>query len=154
MKHAFRRVGVASMAAALLAASTLAVAQPRYSHGDRDDRPDRRQGQSAPPPSARQHSAPPSRGPAQAGPGQWRHQPAPQARGPQFHGQRGAGPDHDWYRGARIPPQYRSHHYVVNDWRYHHLTPPPRGYHWVQYGSDYLLVAITTGVILQIILSN
>ncbi len=30
----------------------------------------------------------------------------------------------------------------------------PRGYHWVQYGSDYLLVAIATGVIAQLILGN
>ena len=71
-----------------------------------------------------------------------------------MHGQRGAGPNHNWYRGERVPPQYRSHHYVVNDWRGHHLSAPPRGYHWVQNGSDYLLVAIATGVIAQLILSQ
>ena len=74
--------------------------------------------------------------------------------GAHFHGQRGAGPQHNWYRGARIPPAYRGGHYVVNDWRMHRLAPPPRGYHWVQYGPDYLLVAIATGVIAQIIFSN
>ena len=51
-------------------------------------------------------------------------------------------------------PVYRTHHYVVNDWRAHRLSPPPRGYHWVQYGADYMLVAIATGVIAQLILSR
>jgi len=41
---------------------------------------------------------------------------------------------------------------VVNDWRARHLSPPPRGYHWVQTGGDYVLVAIATGVILQLLL--
>ena len=50
-------------------------------------------------------------------------------------------------------PQYRSHHYVVNDWRGHHLSAPPRGYHWIQNGGDYLLVAIATGVIASMVLS-
>mgnify|MGYP003520550862 CR=1 FL=1 len=33
-------------------------------------------------------------------------------------------------------------------------TQPPRGYHWVQTGGDYVLVAIATGIILQLILNN
>ncbi|QNN56704.1 RcnB family protein [Diaphorobacter ruginosibacter] len=70
------------------------------------------------------------------------------------HYPRGAGPDHRWHRGDRIPPAYRTRSYVVEDWRTHRLTAPPRGYQWVQYGSDYLLVAIATGVIASLILSN
>lgn len=68
--------------------------------------------------------------------------------------ERGAGPDHAFYRGARLPGQYRSRQYVVDDWRSHRLSAPPRGYHWVQTGADYVLVAIATGVILQLILSQ
>lgn len=67
---------------------------------------------------------------------------------------RGAGPSHDFRRGGHLPSQYRSHQYVVDDWRGHHLSAPPRGYHWVQTGSDYVLAALTTGVILQILLNN
>lgn len=67
---------------------------------------------------------------------------------------RGAGPNRDWYQGGRMPGQYRTHHYVVNDWRGHRLSAPPRGHHWVQNGSDYLLVAIATGVITSVILNN
>lgn len=67
---------------------------------------------------------------------------------------RGAGPRHDLYKGGRLPPEYRSRQYVVNDWHSHRLSAPPRGYHWVQTGSDYVLVAITTGVIAGLLLAN
>lgn len=70
------------------------------------------------------------------------------------HEGRGAGPNHSFQRGQRLPPEYRHSQYVVNDWRGHRLSAPPRGYHWVQTGGDYVLVAIPTGVILQIHLGN
>lgn len=69
-------------------------------------------------------------------------------------GERGGGPDHAFYRGERLPTYYRSQHYVVNNWHEHGLRSPPRGYHWVQTGGDYLLVAITTGIILELLLSR
>jgi Ni/Co efflux regulator RcnB len=68
--------------------------------------------------------------------------------------ERGAGPNHSFYKGERLPMQYRGNQYVVDDWRGHRLSAPPRGYHWVQSGSDYLLVAIATGIILQLLLNN
>jgi Ni/Co efflux regulator RcnB len=67
---------------------------------------------------------------------------------------RGAGPEHAYYRGNRLPPQYRTYQYVVEDWRGHGLYTPPRGYHWVQTGGDYVLVAIATGIILELLLSR
>ena len=67
---------------------------------------------------------------------------------------RGAGPSHQFYRGGRLPAEYRHRNYVVNDWRGHRLSAPPRGHHWVQTGSDYVLVAIATGIILQLLLVN
>lgn len=67
---------------------------------------------------------------------------------------RGAGPDHRWMRGSRVPPQYRGYNYVVNDWRGHRLSAPPRGHQWIQSGSDYLLVAIATGVIASMVLNS
>ena len=59
----------------------------------------------------------------------------------------------EWRRGGYIPREYRDRQYVVNDWRGHNLSAPPRGYQWVQHGSDYLLVALATGLIAQL-LSN
>jgi Ni/Co efflux regulator RcnB len=75
-------------------------------------------------------------------------------RGDPHQGERGAGPDHRFYKGDRLPMEYRGRTYVVDDWRGHHLSAPPRGYHWVQAGGDYVLVAIATGVILQLLLNN
>lgn len=68
--------------------------------------------------------------------------------------ERGAGPDHQYHRGDRLPAEYRHHNYVVNDWRGHGLSAPPRGYQWVQSGSDYLLIAVATGIIAQLLLNN
>lgn len=79
------------------------------------------------------------------------YRPAPL---PYYQGGRGVGSHHNWHRGSRIPPAYRTRHYVVNDWRSHRLSAPPRGHYWVQNGADYLLVAIATGVIAQIIMSR
>jgi Ni/Co efflux regulator RcnB len=64
------------------------------------------------------------------------------ARGPQYH------------RGGYIPREYRSRQYVVNDWRDHRLNAPPRGQQWVQVGSDYVLIAVGTGIIAQLVLSQ
>ena len=69
-------------------------------------------------------------------------------------GPRGAGPRHDMMRGQRISSEYRGNQYVVDDWRGHHLSAPPRGQHWVQTGGDYVLVAVATGIIAQVLLGN
>ena len=66
----------------------------------------------------------------------------------------GAGPNHNFYRGDRLSSEYRHSNYVVNDWRGHHLSAPPRGYYWVQTGADYVLIAIATGIIAQILLGR
>lgn len=66
----------------------------------------------------------------------------PGARGPQF------------YRGGHIPAEYRSRQYYVNDWRGHRLSAPPRGQQWVQVGTDYALIAIATGLIINLALTN
>jgi Ni/Co efflux regulator RcnB len=66
---------------------------------------------------------------------------------------------HDGYRyrmqrGGRLPDEYRGSRYVVNDWRGRHLSAPPRGYQWVQANNDYVLAAIATGLIAQVLLNN
>lgn len=87
-------------------------------------------------------------GPPQAGP--QRPGFGPQAQGPG----RGAGPDHRFQRGDRLPPDYRQRQNYVTDWRAHHLSAPPRGHQWVQVGADYALIAIATGVITSLVLSQ
>jgi Ni/Co efflux regulator RcnB len=148
MNQLLRRTGLAALASALLATSAIAVAQPNNYPGQRDDRQQGRHVQQGP--HGQSHANRPG----------YRPEPpraqGPQYRpgGPQMESHRGAGPDRRWHRGSRVPPQYRTRHYVVDDWRGHHLSAPPRGYHWVQNGSDYLLVAIATGVIAQLILNH
>ena len=56
-------------------------------------------------------------------------------------------------RGGYLPHEYRDHRYVVSDWRGRRLHQPQHGYHWVQAGNDYLLVAIATGLIAQVLLN-
>ncbi|HKB55562.1 MAG TPA: RcnB family protein [Ramlibacter sp.] len=86
---------------------------------------------------------------------QQRQRPQQQERrGDEYRDARGAGPDHGWHRGDRLPPEYRHRNYVVDDWRGHHLNAPPRGYHWVQVGGDYVLVAVATGIIMQLLLNH
>ena len=67
---------------------------------------------------------------------------------------RGGGPRHDLRRGQRLGHEYRGNRYVVSDWRARRLSAPPRGHHWVQAGNDYVLAAIATGLIAQVLLSN
>ncbi len=57
-------------------------------------------------------------------------------------------------RGGYVSQQYRDRRYVVSDWRGRRLHQPQHGYHWVQAGNDYLLVAIATGLIAQVLLNH
>ena len=67
---------------------------------------------------------------------------------------RGAGPDHNWHKGDRIPDSYRDKRYEVTDWRARHLSAPPAGYHWVNVNGDFVLAAVATGVIADLLLNN
>jgi len=67
---------------------------------------------------------------------------------------RGGGPRHDLRRGGHLSKEYRDNRYVVSDWRDRHLSAPPKGHHWVRAGNDYVLAAIATGLIAQVLLSN
>ena len=65
------------------------------------------------------------------------------------------GPPHDARafnprRGAYLPRGYGGG-YVVDDYRRFRLRTPPPGYHWVRVNDDYLLVAIASGLIFDII---
>jgi Ni/Co efflux regulator RcnB len=69
---------------------------------------------------------------------------------PGYYGARGP----DFRRGGYIPYEYRRPIYVVNNYYGHRLPLPPRGHQWVQVGADYVLIAIATGIIAQIILNQ
>ena len=69
-------------------------------------------------------------------------------------GNRGAGTRPLVLPRKPLAPNYRTDQYVVEDWRGHGLYSPPHGYHGVQTGSDYVLVAIATGIILELLLGR
>ena len=67
---------------------------------------------------------------------------------------RGAGPGRNMHRGGYLVREYRDNRYVVSDWHRYRLSSPPRGHHWVRVGDDYVLAAIATGLIANILLNN
>lgn len=60
---------------------------------------------------------------------------------------------HDHYRRWERGHRYGGPIYVVHDYGHYRLRPPPRGYGWVRAdNNDYLLVALATGIILDVAL--
>lgn len=55
-----------------------------------------------------------------------------------------------WRVGHRLPPAYYGRPYYV-DYRPYHLPPPPYGYGWVRVDRDVVLVALATGLILDVL---
>ncbi|MGF6602030.1 Ni/Co efflux regulator RcnB [Paraburkholderia sp. GAS448] len=82
------------------------------------------------------------------------HGRGPAPRDASMGGPGGPVPHNDWHKGERLPAEYRDRNYVVDDWRGHGLQPPPRGYQWVGVNGDYVLAAIATGVIANVLLTG
>ncbi|HRO61974.1 MAG TPA: RcnB family protein [Burkholderiaceae bacterium] len=150
-----KKILVSAITAATLAiGSASAFADPRAPRGDDRKGPQKQQVDKRHRHDAqdhRRHGARPDH----------RHAPIHQTvivqRGKPAHAhphRRGAGPRHDLYRGSRLPAHYRTTHYVVRDWHAHSLHRPPQGHRWVQVGTDYLLIAVATGVITNLILGH
>lgn len=148
-----KRTFVSSIIIASLGFSSIAVAQPAMREAQREVQEARRDVQAA------QRDLQRARTPRERREAQLRLQRAERellearqdrrevrryynARGPEFR------------RGGRLPPELRQRHYVVSDWRRHRLAAPPRGYHWVQVGPDYVLAAIATGIIANLIVNQ
>jgi Ni/Co efflux regulator RcnB len=79
------------------------------------------------------------------GPEYGQHPPPPmQHQEPQHQAY---GPPHGgWHQGDR----YNGGRETV-DWHQHHLHQPPSGYEWVQSGNQFVMIAVTTGIIASII---
>ena len=59
----------------------------------------------------------------------------------------------DWRPGGRIGRDDWRRGVVIN-YRDHHLRRPPRGYEWRQVDGNFVLAAVTTGLIASIILAG
>lgn len=82
--------------------------------------------------------------PGPPGPG-YNHPPGP----PPGHPPGGPG-YHQWHQGDH----YQGNRYAVNNWQHYHLRPPPPGYQWVQDGGQFVMIAVASGVIADIIVNS
>ncbi|WP_440466974.1 RcnB family protein [Pseudomonas sp. YH-1] len=156
---------VALICAALMLGSPLAsFAQPGGGPDNGPNRPDNRQPQ-------QQQQRPPQQ--QQQHPGQQQqYQQRPQQQQPHGNynqGRNGHGdpryyknpnyrpqagmpvPHRDWRRGVVVEPNYRGDRYWVTDWQARHLYAPPRDHRWLYVNGDYILVAIASGLIVNIL---
>lgn len=126
-------------------------------HDDRNDRGSRasyayRDNRSRSAPAYRYHAAPAQRY-YRSAPAYRYYRPAPPVAR-YGYGYRG-GYHRGWARGVRYYDRGYGPTYVVNDYYGYGLRPPPRGYYWRRDDrGDFLLVAITTGIILDLILHS
>lgn len=135
MTHSKKTMAVAAAALAMCMAAGSALAQDhRFGGGRNDHRAERA-------PQGRLH-VPPRAAPRtdfRADPRRFSHRGHVQAR-PAWH-----------HRGGYLPATYRTRSYVVNDWRTQRLQAPPSGYQWVGVDGTFVLAAIATGLIANII---
>lgn len=81
----------------------------------------------------------------------WYYGPPPSS----YYGRPGYRPGYAaWRRGAYLPPYYRANSYRVYDYGRYGLRPPPRGYYWYNDNGNYLLAAVATGLILDVIINH
>jgi len=59
------------------------------------------------------------------------------------------GPPGRLRRGQFLPPTERG--YVVGDYYRYHLRRPPPGYYWYRRGGDFVLAAIASGLIFEVV---
>lgn len=171
--RALRATG--ALMAGMLAAASLAISAPAHAddrdHGHGPIGPLAQQDRGPGGPGGQDRSGGPGgdRGPSHGGPGAQGpgHSGGPQG-GPGHsapsrnngHAQHGYGPNAHgpggprWSKGDRLPPEYRNRQYVIDNWRGYNLAPPPRGYQWMGIGPDFVLTAIGTGVVLQVVLGH
>jgi Ni/Co efflux regulator RcnB len=73
----------------------------------------------------------------------------------QYSATRQSDGQREWPRGGRLPEPYRQSQYVVGDWQQRRLASPPAGYRWYRNDNNqYLLAAIATGIIADVVSQN
>lgn len=138
-------------ALALCISSTLAMAQPR---DDRDGKKEQTTQQNRPKQDQKGKKTEPQRAKNNQAQGKKHEAKKSEPARQQHASNRGAGPQNSYHRGDRLPPELRTRHAYIEDWRSYHLEAPPRGQQWVQLGADFVLIAVATGIITQIVLNN
>jgi Ni/Co efflux regulator RcnB len=120
-----KKIAIAALAALTLGVPVLAQAQP-VRHNDHRN-----------PPRTQNHVRP---APVRAAP--VRAAPVRVAQRVQYR---------NWRQGQRFDQRQAHRYRVINRPGDYRLRPAPRGYRWVQSNNDAVLVAITTGLIAQVL---
>jgi len=62
------------------------------------------------------------------------------------------GKSHRYAKGQKLPSQFRGSSHYVSNYSEYHLSKPPKGHRWVRDDSgNFILVAVTTGLITEIL---
>ena len=61
----------------------------------------------------------------------------------------GRGGSSRWRRGQFFPPAFRGE--LLSDYYRYHLRRPPPGYYWYRSGDDYILAALASGLIFEVV---
>lgn len=56
-----------------------------------------------------------------------------------------------WRHGDHLPRSYYERRYIVHDYHVYHLSPPPRGHHWVRVNNDVVLAAVASGLVVSVV---
>jgi Ni/Co efflux regulator RcnB len=56
-----------------------------------------------------------------------------------------------WRHGDHLPRGYYESRYIVRDYHAYHLSPPPRGHHWVRVNNDVVLAAVASGLVVSVV---
>jgi Ni/Co efflux regulator RcnB len=113
-----------------------------------------------------QHTMAPQHSQMQYAPQQ--HQVMQQQQPMQHEPQQHQPQQHQYVQHEQVQPQHQQmassrhwrhgQHYdgsrrVVGNWQHYHLRQPPHGYEWVQDGSQFVLIAVASGIIADVLLN-
>lgn len=60
----------------------------------------------------------------------------------------------EWKRGYHMRPEDWNRGERVDNWRDYHLSAPPRGYEWREVDGNYVLAAVTTGIVASVVAAS
>jgi len=60
---------------------------------------------------------------------------------------------HNWHRGMFFRRYDNDNYFVIDDWWFYGLEPPPRGYIWIRTWDGFILVRVSDNFILNFVIN-